>query len=112
MTERLQFLEQTTRDVAELIKAKRTRWLGLVSGAVGGFLVSNALLQALSNSGWLGPPDLREWLAITAHANAPVLARMVDEVVRWEHIVFLGSLIFGLVGLFVGWQWGISRQKD
>ena len=64
IAQRLLYLEVTTHDVAELVKARRTKWIGRVSGAAAGFLVSHEMLDAISQSGLPGSmPDIRVWIA-------------------------------------------------
>ena len=65
--ERQRFLEQTTRDIAELLKARRTKWIGRISGAAAGFLVGHELLDIVSQSGLpYTMPNLRVWWVETA----------------------------------------------
>lgn len=113
IAERQRFLEQTTHDIAELLKARRTKWIGRISGAVAGFLVSHELLDIVSRSGLKGTmPGLRVWLAETAHASPAVIEPMVRLVERWDLIVFLGSLAGGLLGYWAAWYFDKSPKAD
>jgi hypothetical protein len=113
IAQRLRFVEQTARDVAELIKTRRTRWLGRVSGAVAGFLLTHEILELLSTTGLSGSiPDLRVWLAILPHAPPPVLENMIALVERWEMVIFFGSVAGALVGLWLSWNFGAQDKKE
>ena len=104
IAERQRFLEQTTHDIAELLKARRTKWIGLISGAVAGFLVSHELLDIVSQSGLPGSmPNLRVWFAETAHASPTVIEPLVQLVERWDLIVFFGSLAGAFLGYWAAW---------
>lgn len=111
--ERLHFVEQTARDVAELIKTRRTRWLGRTSGAVAGFLLAHEVLELFSATGLPGSlPDLRVWLATILHAPPAVLENMTTRVERWELGIFFGSLAGALVGLWLSWNFGARDKKE
>jgi hypothetical protein len=111
--ERLHFVEQTARDVAELIKTRRTRMLTRVSGAGAGFLLTHEILEFLSASGLPGStPDLRVWLVKTAHASPEMLGQMTTLVEHWEIGIFLGSLIGALLGLLIARNFGALNKKE
>ncbi len=113
IAERQRFLEQTTHDIAELLKARRTKWIGRISGAVAGVLVSHELLDIVSQSGLPGTmPNLRVWLADTAHASPTVIEPMVRLVERWDLIMFLGSVAGGLVGYWAAWYFDKSPKGE
>ncbi len=113
IAERQRFLEQTTHDIAELLKARRTKWIGRISGAVAGFLVSHELLDIVSQSGLPGTmPNLRVWLAETAQASPAVIEPMVRLVERWDLVVFLGSLAGGLLGYWAAWYFDKSPKAE
>ncbi|MGC9185641.1 MAG: hypothetical protein ACP5GC_09370 [Thiomonas sp.] len=104
IAERQRFLEQTTHDIAELLKARRTRWIGRISGAVAGFLLSHELLDILSQSGLPGSmPNLRVWFVETANATPAELEPLVRLVERWDLAVFFGSLAGALLGYWAAW---------
>ena len=111
--ERIRFQEQTAKDVAELLSNQRARWIGRISGSVGGFLLTHELLEALSTSGLsFAMPDMRVWFVETANKPLPVLQPMVELVEHWELIIFLGSLLGGLLGLWLTWNFETSLKKD
>ncbi|HOI67038.1 MAG TPA: hypothetical protein PLD03_10575 [Thiomonas arsenitoxydans] len=113
IAERQRFLEQTTHDIAELLKARRTKWIGRISGAVAGFLVSHELLDIVSQSGLPGSmPNLRVWLVETAHASPTVIESLVRLVERWDLIVFFGSLAGALLGYWAAWYFDKSPKAE
>jgi len=113
IAERQRFLEQTTHDIAELLKARRTKWIGRISGAVAGFLVSHELLDIVSQSGLPGAmPNLRVWFAETAHASPTVIEPLVRLVERWDLIVFFGSLAGALLGYWAAWYFDQSPKAE
>ena len=113
ITERQRFLEQTTHDIAELLKARRTKWIGRISGAVAGFLVSHELLDIVSQSGLPGAmPNLRVWFVETAHASPATLEALVRLVERWDLGMFLGSLAGALLGYWAAWFFDQSPKTE
>ena len=113
IAERQRFLEQTTRDIAELLKTRRTRWIGRISGAVAGFLVSNQLLDILSHGGvpW-SVPDTRVWMVVTAHASPEVIESLVQLVERWDLIVLLGSIAGAFLGYWAAWYFDRNPKAE
>ena len=113
IAERQRFLEQTTHDIAELLKARRGKWIGRISGAVAGFLVGHELLDIVSQSGLpYTMPNLRVWWAETAHATPAVVEPLVRLVERWDVLVFLGSLASALVGYWLAWNFDKSPKGE
>jgi len=113
IAQRQRFLEQTTHDIAELLKARRTKWIGRISGAVAGFLVGHELLDIVSQSGLPGSiPDLRVWLAETAHASPAVIEPLVRLVEHWDLVVFLGSLAGGVLGYWLAWYFDKAPKSE
>lgn len=111
--ERIRFQERTARDVAELLATRRSRWIGRISGAVGGFLLTHELLEALSTSGFFfAMPGLRVWLVEIANKNPALLRPMLDRVENWEIIIFLGSVFGGLIGLYIAKNFDTSFKKE
>jgi hypothetical protein len=111
--ERILFQEQSARDAGELVKARRTRWIGRISGAIGGFLITHELIEKLSTSGdrWRymeTVPDARVWLVNVASASPDVIKDMVSIVETWESVIFWGSLVGAAIGLWLS----ISFEKD
>jgi hypothetical protein len=110
---RLRFVEQTARDVGELLKTRRTRWLGRISGASAGFLLTHEVLEFFSASGLPGSiPNLRVWLVQTTHASPQVLGQMTTLVEHWDIGIFFGSLIGALLGLWISWNFGALNKKE
>jgi len=113
VTERQRFLEQTTHDIAELLKARRTKWIGRVSGAVAGFLVGHEVLDAVSLAGFPGTiPNLRVWMVETAHASPAELDAMIRLVEHWDLIVFFGSVLAALLGLWAAWYFDRAPKGE
>ncbi|MFC7517607.1 hypothetical protein ACFQUU_21580 [Herbaspirillum sp. GCM10030257] len=106
--ERLQYVEHTTRDVAELVKTRRTQWLARVSGAIGGFLLTHELLEALSS--W-AVPDTRVWAVEIRNASPERLEQLVSLVEHWDIGIFCGSILGALLGLWISWHFG-TRIKE
>lgn len=113
ISERLHFVEQTARDVAELIKTRRIRWLRRISGAAGGFLLTHELLEFLSASGLPGSiPNMRLWFVKYFSAAPEVREHMMEIVEHWEIGIFLGSLIGALLGLWISWNFGTQSNHE
>ncbi|WP_248885558.1 hypothetical protein [Acidithiobacillus acidisediminis] len=111
--ERIRFQEQTAKDVAELIGARRSRWIGRLSGAVGGFLVTHEVLEAFASSGLpFAMPDMRTWFVITANKTPEVLRPMLALVEHWEIGIFLGSLLGAALGLWSMWNFDKTIGKE
>lgn len=111
--ERLHFIEQTARDVADLIKARRSRLIGRLSGALGGFLVTHEVLEGLSVSGL---PDsifnLRVWVIDAPYWSPALRAHLVQLVQHWELGIFFGSVLGGLLGLWVTWNFDSILKEE
>jgi hypothetical protein len=111
--ERIRFQEQTAKDVAELLSNHRARWIGRISGAVGGFLLTHEFLEALSTSGFpFAMPNMRVWFVEAVNKSPIVLHPMVELVEHWELTIFLGSLLGSLLGLWLTWNFNTSFKKD
>ncbi|MBU2732458.1 hypothetical protein [Acidithiobacillus ferridurans] len=91
--ERHNFLEQTTHDIAELLKARRVKWISRISGAIAGFLVTHEILELVSLSGLPGTvPNLRIWLTETAHASPQAISVLNSLVEHWDMACLLAVL--------------------
>jgi hypothetical protein len=113
VSERLHFLEQTARDVAELIKTRRIRWLGRISGAAGGFLLAHEILEVLSASGLpYTIPSMRIWLVTALNASPEELEPLMALVEHWEIGIFLGSVIGAVLGLWISWNFGARIKPE
>lgn len=111
--ERQRFLEQTTRDIAELLKTRRNKWIGRISGAAAGFLVGHELLGIVSQSGLpYTMPNLRVWLTETAHASPATIQSLARLVERWDLLLFLGSLLGAVFGYWLAWNFDKSPRSE
>jgi hypothetical protein len=95
IAERMRFLEQTSHDVAELLKVRRSKWLEPLAGGVAGFIVGHEFFDALSQ---FATPDMRVWLIQTAHASPAVLQSLMRQVEVWDFLTFFLSVIGALIG--------------
>lgn len=111
--ERLNFVEKTARDVTELVKSRRIRFVERLSGAVGGFLLTHELLEFISSSGLPGSvADWRVWLVQAAHASPEDLELLVHTIEHWEIGIFAGSLIGAAIGLWLSWNFGARLKQE
>ena len=106
LSTRVQFLEQTARDQAELIKSRLARTVGRISSGIAAFLLFREVLEyALT----LGPmPDTRVWIARLIGARPDAVGAMVAAFERSERAVAVVSL---LAGLFVAWRFSDWAEK-
>lgn len=105
--ERVEYQEQTARDVATLIGERRSRGIRNISGGIAGFLVTREILEALSVSGFsFALPDMRVWLASSAHLSPEQMESMIQLVEYWEQGILLGSLLGGVLG------WWVAKSFD
>lgn len=113
IAERQRFLEQTTHDIAELLKARRSKWIGRISGAVAGFLVTHEVLDIISQSGlpWT-IPNLHVWLAELLHADPLAIESMVRLAEKWDLVIFLGSLAGAVLGYWAAWYFDKSPKTE
>jgi hypothetical protein len=111
--ERIRFQEQTARDVSELLKTRRTRWIGRFSGAVGGFLITHEVMEIVSKNGFIGAvPDMRVWLVDVAFKSHDEIEHMVSLVENWEYAIFVGSLVGAAFGFLLSFWFDKVVKKE
>ncbi len=111
--ERTRQVEEISQVTVSLLQEKRTRWIGRISGGIGGFLVTREILEALSFNGFFfNLPPMEEWFA-RYPSMAPVIQEMlIHRIQVWDGIVFLGSVAGGLLGLWISWNFDASMKKE
>jgi hypothetical protein len=102
--ERLKFVEETARDVAELVRSRRLRFIERWSGAGAGLLLAHQLLDFLSTSNLPGLPDwypdARVW-PFENNKQADTLKHYALSATHWDIAIFLGSLAGAVAGYYV-----------
>ena len=111
--ERLENIKKTSQITVSLIQERRTQWIAIVSGAVGGFLVGREILEAISYNGyWENILPLKEWIVRYPHMSSQVQEMYLNRIKIWERFEIIGSFMLALLGGLLAWIYGKSMEKD
>jgi hypothetical protein len=103
--ERTRWIEDTADKTAKLLSERRLKRLAIFSGAIGGFLISREIMEALSTSGlpW-SLPHLYEWTALLRSPNPEAIESVLYRVHQWDLatlcVEIAGSTFGCLLSLF------------
>lgn len=110
---RLDNLEQTARQFADLVQERRTRWISRISGTLGGFILTREILESISNNGWFwGKPSLEDWLAELPKMAPAELAEKLHLISSWETGTLLGALAGAFIGYVIAWRFETGLNKE
>jgi hypothetical protein len=112
INERLNTLEDITSKNTQIISERRIRWIAPISGAIGGMILTKEILDIIAKNGiFLKKPTLKSIFVDIKYHNLNEVKSLIQLSHNWDIIIFIGSIIGGVLGLVLAWYFDAKIKK-
>lgn len=109
-------LTELSASAASMVQEKRVKLIGYLSGGAGGFLLGKEILEAISNKVSMNTYEWQNKLLEAILTPDLTITKKIQDAIHtaetMEWVVFLGSVLCGVIGIWIASRFDLHGKHD